>query len=53
MQFFDIILFALIAVFLVLRLRNVLGERNDDEADRGGFDDFFNQKDIHSCPGGI
>lgn len=47
MQFFDIILIALIAVFLVLRLRSVLGERNEDEQNGdqgGGFDDFFNQQ---------
>lgn len=33
MQFFDIILFALIAIFLVLRLRSVLGTRNGNEGD--------------------
>ncbi len=46
MQYFDIILFALIAVFLVLRLRNVLGGRdgfdgngkNGDPSDRQGRD---------------
>jgi len=31
-QFFDIILFGMIAAFLVLRLRSVLGRRKDDEA---------------------
>ena len=31
-QFFDIILFGMIAAFLVLRLRAVLGRRKDDEA---------------------
>ena len=30
-QFFDIILFGMIAAFLVLRLRSVLGRRKDDE----------------------
>jgi predicted lipid-binding transport protein (Tim44 family) len=37
-QFFDIILFAMIAVFLILRLRNVLGRRDGHE---GGFSDIF------------
>jgi predicted lipid-binding transport protein (Tim44 family) len=37
-QFFDIILFALIAVFLILRLRNTLGRRDGHE---GGYDDPF------------
>ena len=37
-QFFDIILFALIAVFLVLRLRNTLGRRDGHE---GGYRDPF------------
>ncbi len=39
-QFFDIILFAMIAVFLVLRLRSVLGRRNGHE---GNFSDFINR----------
>ena len=39
MQFFDIVLFALIAIFLVLRLRNVLGSR--DGNDGSGYDDMF------------
>ena len=30
-QFFDIILFGMIAAFLVLRLRSVLGRHKDDE----------------------
>ncbi|HEY9078601.1 Tim44/TimA family putative adaptor protein [Magnetovibrio sp.] len=38
MQFFDIILFALIAIFLVLRLRSVLGNRDGHE---GGYGDVF------------
>jgi len=37
-QFFDIILFAMIAVFLILRLRSVLGRRDGHE---GGFPDLF------------
>ena len=40
MQFFDIILFALIAIFLVLRLRSVLGNRDGHE---GGYGDMFNR----------
>lgn len=32
-QFFDIILFGMIAAFLILRLRSVLGRRKDDEAE--------------------
>jgi len=39
-QFFDIILFAMIAVFLVLRLRNVLGRRDGHE---GGISDMFDR----------
>ncbi|MEG3616955.1 Tim44/TimA family putative adaptor protein [Magnetovibrio sp. PR-2] len=39
MQFFDIVLFALIAIFLVLRLKNVLGSR--DGHDGSGYDDMF------------
>ncbi|NQU58893.1 MAG: Tim44 domain-containing protein [Rhodospirillales bacterium] len=39
-QFFDIILFAMIAVFLILRLRSVLGRRDGHE---GGFPDIFNR----------
>jgi predicted lipid-binding transport protein (Tim44 family) len=38
MQLFDIILFALIAIFLVLRLRGVLGNRDGHE---GGYEDRF------------
>lgn len=41
MQFFDIVLFALIAIFLVLRLRNVLGNRDGHE---GGYGDMFNRE---------
>lgn len=37
-QFIDIILFAMIAVFLILRLRGVLGRRDGHE---GGFPDIF------------
>lgn len=37
-QFFDIILFALIAGFIILRLRNVLGRRDGHE---GGYRDSF------------
>ena len=45
MQFFDIVLFALIAIFLVLRLRNVLGNRDGHE---GGYGDRFNrERDEH------
>ncbi len=40
--FFDIILFALIAAFLVLRLRSVLGRRDGHE---GGYADPFKQHD--------
>ncbi len=39
-QFFDIILFAMIAVFLILRLRSVLGRRDGDE---GGLPDIFDR----------
>ena len=39
-QFFDIILFAMIAVFLVLRLRGVLGRRDGHQGD---FTDVFKQ----------
>jgi len=38
MQFFDIVLFALIAIFLILRLRGVLGNRDGHE---GGYGDIF------------
>ena len=40
-QFFDIILFAMIAVFLILRLRSVLGRRDGHEG--GGFSDMVNR----------
>lgn len=49
MQFFDIILFALIAIFLVLRLRSVLGNRDGHE---GGYDDPFNRDDKTAAPRG-
>ncbi len=39
-QFFDIILFAMIAVFLILRLRSVLGRRDQNE---GGFPEIFDR----------
>ena len=39
-QFIDIIIFAMIAAYLVFRLRNVLGKRDDNE---NGFQDLFNQ----------
>jgi len=39
-QFIDIIFFAMIAIFLVLRLRNALGRRDSEE---NGFDDLFNR----------
>jgi len=40
MHIFDIVLFALIAIFLVLRLRSVLGNRDGHE---GGYFDRFNR----------
>ena len=40
-QFIDIIFFAMIAIFLILRLRGVLGKRDGDE--RSGFLDLFKQ----------
>ena len=39
-QFFDIILFAMIAVFLILRLRSVLGRRDGKD---GGLPDIFDR----------
>lgn len=39
-QFFDIILFAMIAVFLILRLRNVLGRRDGHQ---GNFPNVFDR----------
>lgn len=45
-QFIDIILFAMIAAFLILRLRNVLGRRDGHE---GGYQDPF--KPDASAPG--
>lgn len=41
MHFLDIVLFALIAIFLVLRLRSVLGNRDGHE---GGYGDTFNRE---------
>ncbi len=42
-QFFDIILFAAIAAFLVLRLRSVLGKRTGHQQRPGGSDPFRRQ----------
>ncbi|MBT5563217.1 MAG: Tim44 domain-containing protein [Rhodospirillaceae bacterium] len=52
-QFFDIILFAMIAVFLILRLRSVLGRRDGHE---GNISDFIsrlsqNNKDKEDAAG--
>jgi len=44
MQFFDIVLFALIAIFFVLRLRSVLGNRDGHE---GGYGDSA-KRDQHN-----
>lgn len=44
-QFFDIILFGLIAAFLVLRLRSVLGRRSGDEGKRHHQDPFATMPD--------
>ncbi|MBT5413784.1 MAG: Tim44/TimA family putative adaptor protein, partial [Rhodospirillaceae bacterium] len=41
-QFLDIIFFALIAAFLVLRLRNVLGKRDGHQRDQNDQNDPFN-----------
>lgn len=41
-QFFDIVLLAMIAIFLILRLRNVLGRRNGNEKHH---DDLFSGPD--------
>jgi len=41
-QFIDIIFFAMIAAFLVLRLRGVLGRRDGHE---GNFRDTFKNRD--------
>jgi predicted lipid-binding transport protein (Tim44 family) len=41
MQFFDIILLALVAIFVVLRLRSVLGSRDGHE---GGYTDMFKRR---------
>jgi predicted lipid-binding transport protein (Tim44 family) len=42
LQFIDIIIFAMIAAYLVFRLRNVLGKR-DDSDNENGFQDLFSQ----------
>lgn len=42
MQFFDIVLMALVVIFVVLRLRGVLGSRDGHE---GGYEDRFNRGD--------
>ncbi|MEQ1652864.1 MAG: hypothetical protein ABL897_10270, partial [Hyphomicrobium sp.] len=34
MNYFDIVFFAIVAVVLILRLRSVLGRRNEDEPRR-------------------
>lgn len=48
-QFIDIILFAMIAAFLVLRLRSVLGRRDGHE---GGYQDRFQRKQEDEAPSG-
>lgn len=45
-QLLDIILFAAIAAFLILRLRSVLGRRNGNES-RSGFDPFKQNQEEH------
>lgn len=47
MQFFDIILLALIAIFVVLRLRSVLGSRDGHE---GGYADRFKRERDEQAP---
>jgi len=47
MQFFDIVLFALIAIFLILRLRSVLGNRDGHE---GGYGDVFKRDQDQGGP---
>ena len=47
MQFFDIVLFALIAIFLILRLRSVLGNRDGHE---GGYGDMFKRDQDQDGP---
>ena len=49
-QFIDIILFAMIAVFLILRLRNVLGRRDGHE--RGHQDPFRSNVSAKDMPDG-
>jgi predicted lipid-binding transport protein (Tim44 family) len=46
-QFFDLILFVMIAVFLILRLRSVLGRR---DGHRGDFSDIFKQASKREKP---
>jgi predicted lipid-binding transport protein (Tim44 family) len=46
-QFIDIIVFAMIAAYLVFRLRNVLGKRDDSE---NGFQDLFNPDQSDNDP---
>jgi predicted lipid-binding transport protein (Tim44 family) len=46
-QFFDIILFGMIAAFLVLRLRSVLGRHKDNETQNNGDDSAKADSDEH------
>lgn len=46
-QFFDIILFAMIAIFLILRLRSALGRRDGHE---GGYKDLFSDPNKDKPP---
>ncbi len=48
-QFIDIIFFAMIAVFLVLRLRGALGRRDNEE---NGLDDIFKREQREDRPDG-
>lgn len=48
-QFFDIIILAMIAGFLILRLRRVLGRRDGHE---GGYEDHFQNRDQADAPDG-
>ena len=45
-QFIDIIFFAMIAIFLILRLRGALGKRDGNEDT--GFQDLFKQDPAES-----
>lgn len=49
-QFFDIILLAMIAGFLILRLRSVLGRRDGHE---GGFPDPFDKRKREDAPDNV